>query len=458
MERALLGFAIVVQTMIFVVAQGDLPVDDPLAYAENAHAIASDPAEHFRAPLNHPFAMRIGITLPLAALFSLFGVTQITTNLPSLLASIVILLVVYAAAPTARSKRIAIGFTVFSAALVRYGPQLDVDLVCGAISALSILLLARRRIAGAVALWFCAFLVKETTIWFTPVWLYVIAVDIRALGWRCALRRFAPGFVVGAALAVAYVVTCSLVWGDGLARVHGIDALAHPWAPRGRSAYWWLARMTWRPPLAFVATFGVAVLVGIAGARRIADRDRLWLVAAGSYLALFWFGSASTTAYVPLPINQPRMLMVALPCVLVVATLATAQLRHRGLIALVAAATVVPFAFALIAAIRRDHPEATLHHAIRADALRGGRVLVVCGDFRCLATVPYVFGYRVPPNLAVVAAPDFAHGPLPAPGTRVHFVAGRRGDLHVDGARLHETLLAPERSVTVPGDVPALKP
>jgi 4-amino-4-deoxy-L-arabinose transferase-like glycosyltransferase len=127
--RVLLLLAIAFQIVVFVVGRRDVPNDDALAYADNAYKIGVDPTAYFQAPTNHPFVTRVGITLPLAAIFQVLGVSAWTTNLPSLLAAIVVLLVTYAAAPTARAKRIGLGFACASTALLQYGTELNADLL-----------------------------------------------------------------------------------------------------------------------------------------------------------------------------------------------------------------------------------------------------------------------------------------------------------------------------------------
>src|ERR1044072_5857532 len=82
-----------------IVGQGDMPASDPIWYGNIAH----DPAAVFAGTETHPFVMRIGLTMPLALFYQLFGVSPWTTNLPCLLAALGIVAVVYAAAPTPRA-------------------------------------------------------------------------------------------------------------------------------------------------------------------------------------------------------------------------------------------------------------------------------------------------------------------------------------------------------------------
>ena len=450
--RVLLMLAIALAIGLFAIAQGDAPRGDPLAYAEHAHAIATDAAAYFREPTNHPFAMRIGVTLPLAVIYRALGVSTWTTNLPCLIAAIVTLLVVYAAAPSDRAKRAGLAFTASSTALVLHGGQLNADLLCGAATAVSLLLLSRRDrsgsawwVAGAVAVWFCAFLIKETTIWFAPAWIYAIAVDVHAIGWRRGARRFAPALGLGLALGVMYLAACAHVWGDPVARITGINAIAgdHHWTSRGRSIGWWWFRLTVGPPLVFITTFGVALAVAVVASPRTTGASRLWVVATASYLVMFWFGSASSDEYVPLPLTHGRMLTEALPGVLVVAALAGETLRwRRGWVVLVAVAAALPIAGVTAYVGLRERPETALHAALRDDLAAAGRdVVIVCPDFHCLQATPFYFGFRVPASARIVSVAELTASPPPA-GAAVRVVVTPRRV--ADDASIMDTIEALE--------------
>ena len=182
--------------MLFVLGQQDMPPDDPLYYAEFAREIAKDPAAAFGMASTYPWHMRIGLALPLALFYPLFGVSTLVTNLPCLLAATGILLVVYVAAPTPLAKVCAMVLTATCAPLVRFATTLNVDLPCAALLACSVLWLSWRDrprwLAAAMAMWFAAFLVKETAIWGAPIWAYAMISDLRTSSWRAlegTLRR-----------------------------------------------------------------------------------------------------------------------------------------------------------------------------------------------------------------------------------------------------------------------------
>ena len=194
--RHALAIALALLTVLFVLGQQDMPPDDPLYYAEFAREIAKDPAAAFGMASTYPWHMRIGLALPLALFYPLFGVSTLVTNLPCLLAATGILLVVYVAAPTPRAKVCAMVLTATCAPLVRFATTLNVDLPCAALLACSVLWLSWRDrprwLAAAMAMWFAAFLVKETAIWGAPIWAYAMISDLRTSSWRAlegTLRR-----------------------------------------------------------------------------------------------------------------------------------------------------------------------------------------------------------------------------------------------------------------------------
>src|SRR5262249_7380526 len=150
-------------------------------------------------------------------------------NLPSLLAGLAILAIVYAAPSTPRGKLLALGFALVCTPLIVDGRELNPDLPCAAAMAASLLCLARRDrprgawwVVAAVVAWFAAVQVKEVAVWCAPAWLYVALDDLYARGGSWVVRRFAPAIAVGAVLVAGYLAFCAALWGDPLARLHGI--------------------------------------------------------------------------------------------------------------------------------------------------------------------------------------------------------------------------------------------
>src|SRR5262249_15594309 len=269
--------------------------------------IAVDPGHAFAAPTNEPFVMRVGLTIPLALMYRAFGVSSFVTNLPCLLAALGIVAIAWAAPPTPRGKLLALVFAVAGAPLVSHAILLYPDLPAAALMAWSVLLLQRRKLAAAMVVWFAAFLVKETALWCAPVWIWVA---LRDTGWRAMWRAG----VVGAALGIAYLVVCSVVWGDAFARFRGVQELTneHKWAMSGRPAGEWLARLTWEVPWMLIKMFKVTLVPVVLAPWLVRGRERIWWAFTATMVLMYWFGSSSVSSYAPLPILQ-RMILPALP-------------------------------------------------------------------------------------------------------------------------------------------------
>jgi hypothetical protein len=429
-----LVLALILESLVLVVGRGDFVASDPLWYASIAHQIAVDPSAAFASGETHPFVMRIGLTVPIALLYRAFGVSTLVSNLPCLLAALGVLLVAYAAAPTPRAKLLAVLFGVCCAPLIRHASVLNVDLPCAALMACAILWLSWRDrprgawwLAGAAVAWIAAFLVKETAIWLGVVWIYAIVVDVRALGPGRAARRFAPAVAVGAALCAGYAALCAQLWGSPWARFHGIEDLTygHAWSLHGRGAAAWLARLTWQPAVLFATMFQATLVPVVLAPWLVRDRARIWWFATAAFVLLYWLGSTSLSSYSPLPISQ-RMVLPVLPGLVVLAALASDRAldrlrgsRWRAPVAVaVAIAVAVPAVHVMSARLVRPRPETASFAVLRDEAADPGRrIVLVCGEPRCVDISGFYFDFAPPPNLTVVFANDFARAPRPEGAT-----------------------------------------
>jgi 4-amino-4-deoxy-L-arabinose transferase-like glycosyltransferase len=422
--------ALAIEAVVFFVGQVDFVPYDPLWYADIAHQLSTDAAEVFATHDTHPFVMRIGLTVPMAVLYRVFGVSPLVSTLPCLLATLGVVLVVYAAGPTTRAKWLGMLFCVTCVPLLRNTAVLNVDLPCAALMACSVLWLSWRErprggwwLVGAVVAWVMAFLVKETALWCGVVWIYAIGGDLRRDGLRTVARRFAPALAVGAGLAVGYLVLCAQLWGDPWARFRGIEALTykHAWTLHGQGASAWVRRLTWNPPKMLVTMFQVPLVLAVLAPLWLRGAERLWWVSAMAFILFYWFGSTSLRSYSPLPLSQ-RMVLPALPGILVLAALASDRALERlprsrwwklG-IAAIAIAVIAPAAFAIAMAVAGTAPETASFAALRkevADPSR--RFVLVCGEASCVSAIGIHFGLVVPANLTVMFAADFARAPLP---------------------------------------------
>lgn len=426
---------LVVELAVLVAAQGDFIASDPLWYADLAHRISIDPASVFAAPSNHPFEMRVGLTIPLALLYRMFGVSTLVTNLPSVLSVLVVTLAVYGAAPSPRAKLIGLVVCITCTNLLRSGTVLTVDLPCAALTTVSLLLLSWRDrphgrwwLVAAVGAWFAAFLVKESAVWILPVWAYALVHDVRQTSLRSVARLIAPALAAGAVLILAYLIVCARVWGDPLARFSGIAALTydHAWAMRDQPAGAWIERLTWSVPWMFVRMFEWSLVPAVVAPWLIRGKDRFWPIATMIVIAMFWFGSTSLSTYAPLPVSA-RMAFPAVPLILITITLATDRVIERldgspwraVVVAVALAVVTLSMALKMTSVITRPRPETMAYRLLQAATEdRSRNVVLVCGDPYCGSISSFYFGFTPPPNLNIVFAPAFRDAPL-APGAKV---------------------------------------
>jgi hypothetical protein len=437
----ILVLGLVAATAIFVVGQRDFIPADPLWYASLARSLSVDPASVFAGHDTHPFVMRIGLTMPLALLYRVFGISTFVSNIPTLVADLGIVTVVYAAAATPRAKLIGVALCILCVPLVHESNMLNADLPSAALMGASILALSRRDrprgsswLVVAIATWMAAFLVKESAVWCAPVWIYAFVVDVRALGARRVARTFAPSVSVGVALAAGYLALCAALWGDPLARFQGIQTAVgqvHAVATYGGAWTVSVARLTWQVPHLLVNMYGVMLVPVVIGPWFVRGRDRIWWVAVATMVLFYWFGSSTTSAYMPLPLSQ-RLLAPAMPFVLVTATLACDAVLDRpwrwrfAIVVVLFAVLAVPWQSVLRASLRHGRPEtaafAVFHDEVFADPSR--RMVFVCSEPHCVALAGFYFGFAPPPNLTIEDATDFAHAPRPTGAVVRAFVHG----------------------------------
>ncbi|MEO8553697.1 MAG: hypothetical protein ABI678_27175 [Kofleriaceae bacterium] len=285
----------------------------------------------------------------------------------------------------------------------------------------------RGWLVAAVVACFAAFLVKETAVWCAPIWLWAGFVDARSAGLVPTLRRYVPAVAVGLVLISGYLILCAHLWGHPLARFHGIEQLTdeHAWTLQGKPASAWLARMIWEVPWLLIRTLFVATIPALIALWLVRGRERIWIVAAGVFLAAYWFGSASMRAYTPLPITE-RMIMSVLPPALVLATLGTDALidRWRGrrwlapVLGVFALLLIVPAARVDYRLVRRATRETEAFVALR-DRLDAGPAILVCTDPRGPSIASFYFGLQPRAGLQAVVAGDFPALARP-PGTHVY--------------------------------------
>lgn len=231
----LLALVAMAATLRIVYASGFIPVDDA-EYARVAARVLDGTfsrEEHTGPPVNHS---RAGMVLPVAALFAVFGPSEVTLAAYPFLLSLVTILVAFAFA--ARMFGVPAGLiTVAIWALVPldldYAARLtpDTPVTAFAFSALFLIYSARNRPDASGAAWRgaaaglafgAAWLCKESTVYFGPFCLILLGRDLLT-DWR----RYAHlwGGVAAGALLVfgSELAFYALRTGDWLYRFHTIQ-------------------------------------------------------------------------------------------------------------------------------------------------------------------------------------------------------------------------------------------
>lgn len=424
-----LAASLVTFTALWLVFPHGFVASDPWTYSRRAFAIQS--AWDFGA--GDVFNHRLGIILPTAAIYSVFGVGVLSTNAWPLVTCLLIIAIVWSSLPTTETKLLGAAFCIMGEALITQGTELLPDGAAGALMALSVWALVNRKevwatrsfptaAALSVCSLFVAFLAKESAYWVLPVWLWTAAADLRSEH-RAQLwsRFYAPSAAIGCALAAVYLVFCQTVWGDALSRVRAIEVLAgqHLWS-WDRVAPWELVkRLTVGPPLLFLAHYGsLPIVLAALGAIVAPPAARIWLWYTVSTIVFFWFGSTSFSRFEPMPLMY-RMTLPSLPGIYILAAYGASALAVTGWQslrvrkALSSAVVLVLLAIPWVAFVNgwrwRERPEADAMKAVVAAVSDEPGVMntLVTGDQRSAQALPFYFGYAPPANIRFVTVPEF---------------------------------------------------
>ncbi len=381
--------------------------------------------------LPETFDFRLGVILPVALIYKMFGVTILTTHLYPLCAALALIAIVWVALPDVKARLFGLAFCLTSVPLFDGAVDLYRDLIASAWLAASVALLDARLAnavrAGswplfpvlAVGCVFGAFLAKESAYWVLPVWFYVFVRDMRSCEGGLLWRRFyLPVLMTGVVLGMFYLWFNAVVWGDPWAQLSTIAAAfakqrAHPDA-------WWtiysghslLSRLTLEPALMLYRSFGPVLVFALLGFFVLPRALVVWGVYTASCLALFWFGSTNLSHYDPLPL-YPRYILPALPGLYIVAASFAARLDFAGarwpvvgcgLVAvLVLAITAVPYVRYVRGWSGIENGEAAAMQIVRAAvaAQPATAYVLVTADARSAAALAFYFSYAYPENLTV---------------------------------------------------------
>jgi hypothetical protein len=420
--------ALMVFTILWLFYPQEFIASDPWGYSWRAFSIS----ESGDFGIGQVFDHRLTVLLPTALFYKIFGVSIQATNLLPLLSSLLIILTVWLALPDRNSRIIGTVLCLTSVPLFRSSVALYPDIISAAFMALSFHMLLSGRKAGrrergwiamcfsliATASLFTAFLAKLSAYWVLPLWIWALAVDLKSKDRAVLLRRFyLPALIGGLCLGIGYLLFCTFIWDDPLARLKAIETLAgkHLWAWNNASAHDMMERLTISPVRLLISQYGIPVLGLSLLAPIVAPRSiRPWAYYAVVCLLLFWFGSTSFTKYEPMPLME-RMTLPILPSFCILAAYLTSRLSVSSdrpawvssliSILFILVLTGIPFAKYLNSWRQKQLPEAQTMSIVRKEVEKhpAKQFLMLCSDTRSPRSLSFYFGYRYPENLHVVS-------------------------------------------------------
>ena len=291
---------------------------------------------------HHPFNDRLGITVPTAALYGLFGISGWTVSLWPLIASLATVAAVYSAARHSfgsTAARLSALLLATNPVQVEYAAHLLPDVVASAFLfvAMALYLGARETEAGGgrgrpatagalgtLAL-FAGFMSKTTVVWAFPFLLALLVLDLV----RGRNRRF-----WGAVLAMGVSCIGLFLFGYYLATgspLHVLESIegSHNVSVAsfdGKDPSKIVHRLT-RAPLQFLGRqlgYGCPTLLAVPALVHLVRRRawlpsglRVWTAYLLVVLFSFWFGSTSLEAYNPLPVSARFLMPLLAPLALI---------------------------------------------------------------------------------------------------------------------------------------------
>ena len=415
----------VIGTLLLIVTWAKFPhffiASDEYYYAARAYGVLEG---GLRSEFGgHVFGHRLGVYLPVAAVYAVFGVSPHTTNFVLLAAAVTILWLVCTSLPDVRTRWFGMLFVVTCVPLLTGTTELLPDLLLAAYLALAAAVLNGRTSRSssrslcrggvlAAAVWFLALMTKENAYWLAPVWLGVACLDLKRRNFEVVRFFHVPALITFALLLGSYLVACQLLLGDALDRVSAVQALTghHHWSIESSEEL--VGRLTIDPARFFWSRYGLLCVLPLFSYWFVPPGLKLWVGVAASYLVLFWFGSTSFTSYQPLPLRQ-RMPLALVPALSILSACLAARvplLRLRGLLrdALVTAALAlwfVPNVNGYLESWSESDELAAMNELRKTvQSQPQTRFLLVTADARAVHYLRIYFGFRYPENLEAAYA------------------------------------------------------
>ncbi len=328
-DHSFLVGILLAQVALWLIYPKPFDESDPWRYSLHAYEIST--GSLFEQAPNEIFAYRLGVTIPTAAFYKLFGINSITTNLWPLLMSCTNIVLVWVAAPKGKTRRFAVLLFATNVIQFEQSATLMPDLIVSTFMMASSVLLFRRHdligrrslalalpLLSAITLWL-AFLTKLTVYWVLLIWIMTACHDLIRKRWQLFRRLYLPCLLWGILLGCVYLFASIRLWGDPLARLAAVQDLTgqHLWSWDNVTPMEVIRRLTYEPIVVLILKFPLVFVLSVGGMVLSYAENRFWVFQYLVYLFLWWFGSSSFNSYQPLPLSVPRMILPALPAMVI---------------------------------------------------------------------------------------------------------------------------------------------
>lgn len=335
------GFVI----LFYFLAFEGLILSDDYSYAEYAFRLLQGTF----IPDSDIFSHRLGMILPVSALYHFFGVSDLTTTVVALVCFLLTGYLLFRQAPDGNGM---VGLYAVMLALLSFYPiyfsnKLFPDtIVAFFILASAVVLFKRGSIPGGgvlfVLCFFFGFLTKETILYIFPFYLLVLIRDLRFKQHSVFWISAGAAFILSAVLYLGlykYFTGHFLYRFDVIHEGHYVSAYSYYDKPLEYT----LRRISYEPLFMLISSelfIPLALAMPVLVRLRIRDffsmdkTEKFWGILSLLLLATFWFGTTSYKFYNPISLN-PRMFLVCVPVWAITAGIALEKGRIRKVIYLV---------------------------------------------------------------------------------------------------------------------------
>ena len=316
-SRLMLFAFITINIGLWLLTPQDFFASDQWSYAERAYNISNS----FKFG-DFIFDHRLGLLLPTALFFKIFGVSIHSANLLPLLSLIMIIIIVWLSIPNSYGKFL--GMCLVTFLLSTESLDLFPDIICTSFMTLSNYFLINRHYALrkyaylSTLFLFLAFLTKLSFYYVFPLWVYFIHSDIADGKIEQSKSFYFFAILFGLFLGILYLSFCYITWGDFFARFKITNAFGtkHLWSFESYLNVEFLKRLTIKPLIFLLSNFYfLPLILCFAIFEKKIAKD--WALHTFSCIFFIWFGSVSFTSYQPMPLSF-RMFVPIVPGLIIV--------------------------------------------------------------------------------------------------------------------------------------------